>query len=100
VPGQNLTIANITRPSDAAAGAGLGANGVFAPLLLTDSPTLPRTLESYLLDIQPGFQNNDPSQGVYNHVWILGSGNAFSPASQDRVDADTALVPVDKQVGP
>ena len=96
VPGQNLTIANLTRPGDAAAAAGLAANGIFAPLLLTDKPELPRNLESYLLDIQPGFENGDPSQGVYNHVWILGGADALSPASQDRVDAAAALVPVDQ----
>jgi hypothetical protein len=99
VPGQNLTIANLSRPGDAAAAAGLGANGIFAPLLLTNSSNLPRNLESYLLDIQPGFANGDPSQGVYNHVWILGGGDALSPESQDRVDAAAALVPVDKQPG-
>ena len=99
VPGQNLTIANVSRPGDAAAGAGLGANGIFAPILLTDSATLPRTLESYLLDLQPGFQGGDPSQGVYNHVWILGGADALSPASQDRVDAASALVPVDQPAG-
>jgi hypothetical protein len=96
VPGQNLTIANTSRPGDAAAAAGLAANGIFAPLLLTDKADLPRSLESYLLDIQPGFQNDDPSQGVYNHVWILGGSDALSPASQDRVDAAAALVPVDQ----
>jgi ell wall binding domain 2 (CWB2) len=99
VPGQNLTIANLSRPSDAAAAAGLAANGIFAPLLLTNSPSLPRNLESYLLDIQPGFANGDPSQGVYNHVWLLGGGDAISPASQDRIDAASALIPVDKQPG-
>jgi hypothetical protein len=96
VPGQNLTIANTSRPGDAAAAAGLAANGIFAPLLLTDKADLPRNLESYLLDIQPGFEGGDPSQGVYNHVWILGGADAFSPASQDRVDAAAALVPVDQ----
>lgn len=96
VPGQNITIASTSRPGDAAAAAGLAANGIFAPLLLTDKADLPRTLESYLLDIQPGFQNGDPSQGVYNHVWILGGADVFSPASQDRVDAAAALVPVDQ----
>jgi hypothetical protein len=96
VPGQNLTIANTSRPGDAAAAAGLAANGIFAPLLLTDKAELPRNLESYLLDIQPGFEGGDPSQGVYNHIWILGGADAFSPASQDRVDAAAALVPVDE----
>jgi hypothetical protein len=66
---------------------------------LTNSASLPRNLESYLLDIQPGFANGDPSQGVYNHVWILGSADAISAASQDRIDAAAALVPVDKQPG-
>ena len=99
VPGQNLTIANTSRPGDAAAAAGLAANGIFAPLLLTDKAELPRNLESYLLDIQPGFEGGDPSQGVYNHVWILGGADALSPASQDRVDAATALVPVDQPTG-
>jgi putative cell wall-binding protein len=96
VPGQNLTIASTSRPGDAAAAAGLAANGIFAPLLLTDKADLPRNLESYLLDLQPGFQNGDPSQGVYNHVWILGGADVFSPSSQDRVDAAAALVPVDQ----
>jgi hypothetical protein len=99
VPGQNLTIANVSRPGDAAAAAGLAANGIFAPVLLTDSANLPRSLESYLLDIQPGFQGGDPSQGVYNHVWILGGADALSPASQDQVDAAAALVPVDQPAG-
>lgn len=100
VPGQNLTIANQTRPADAAAAAGLGANGIFAPLLLTDKASpLPRALESYLLDIQPGFEHNDPSQGVYNHVWILGGGEAISPGTQGRIDADTALIPVSTSPG-
>jgi hypothetical protein len=99
VPGQNLTIANLKRPSDAAAAAGLAANGIFAPLYLTNSPALPRNLESYLLDIQPGFANGDPSKGVYNHVWLLGGADAISPASQDRIDAASALIPVDKQPG-
>jgi hypothetical protein len=97
VPGQNLTVANQSRPGDAAAAAGLGANGVFAPLLLTDKAApLPRTLEAYFLDVQPGFEGGDPSQGVYNHVWILGGGDAVAPASQDRLDAAAALVPVDQ----
>ena len=100
VPGQNLTIANQSRPADAAAAAGLGANGVFAPLLLTDRATpLPRALEGYLLDIQPGFEGDDPSQGVYNHVWILGGGDALAPDAQARVDAAAALIPVSARPG-
>ena len=50
----------------------------------------------YLLDVQPGFEGGDPSQGLYNRVWILGNKDAVSPAMQDRVDQLTALVPVDR----
>lgn len=97
VPGQNLTIANASRPADAAAAAGLGANGIFAPLLLTDQAAqLPRALEGYLLDVQPGYDVNNPGQGVFNHVWILGAADALSAQAQSRVDTDAALVPVDQ----
>ena len=55
-----------------AAAATLATNGVYAPMLLTDSAgRLPTDLSSYLLDVQPGFEG-DPSSGVYNRVWILG----------------------------
>src|SRR5204862_6740419 len=57
VPGQNLTIANVSPPGDAAAGAGLAAHGIFAPLPPTDSATLPRPLQRCPLDIQPGHQH-------------------------------------------
>jgi hypothetical protein len=98
-PGGSYTVANSSRPGDAAAAAGLGANGVFAPLLLTDSATtLPEALESFLLNVQPGFYpDQDPRQSVFNHVWILGGSDAVSPAVQDRIDAATALVPIDQQ---
>jgi putative cell wall-binding protein len=97
VPGQNFVVANTSRPLDAAAAAPLASNGIFASLLLTDqAAVLPRALESYLLDVQPGFQNGDPSQGVFNHVWILGAGDAVSVAAQDEIDAATALIPVDQ----
>ena len=45
-----------------------------------------QSLEGYLLDIQPGFENGDPSQGVFNHVWILGPESALSREAQGRVD--------------
>jgi hypothetical protein len=95
-PGRNFTVANQSRPLDAAAAALLGHNGIFAPLLLTDQArTLPRALEGYFLDVQPGFEGDRPEEGVWNHVWILGDSGALSASAQDRVDRATALVPVD-----
>jgi hypothetical protein len=94
VPGQNFTLANSARPLDAAAAAVLAGRGVFAPLLLTDDAgSLPNSLESYLLDVQPGYQN-DPNASVYNHIWILGDKAAVSLALQGRLDQIAELVPV------
>jgi hypothetical protein len=95
VPGQNFTIASTSRPLDAAGAASLATNGVFAPLLLTDdSETLPRSLESYLLDVQPGFET-DPRLSVFNHAWILGDEDTISVEEQGRIDEITALIPVE-----
>jgi putative cell wall binding repeat protein len=95
VPGHNFSLASAERPLDAAAAAALGAKGVFAPLLLTDdAKRLPRSLESYLLDLQPGFEG-DPGEGVYNRVWILGDDKAVSVQAQGRLDEITELIPVE-----
>jgi hypothetical protein len=95
VPGQNFTIASTSRPLDAVGAASLATNGVFAPLLLTDdADTLPRSLESYLLDVQPGFED-DPSLSVFNHVWILGDDDTISVEQQGRIDEVSSLIPVE-----
>jgi hypothetical protein len=92
--GRNLTVANTDRPLDLAAGAALGTNGIFAPLLLTDTDDpLPKPLDGYFLDVQPGFEK-DPRDAVYNHVWILGDTKTVSPAAQDRIDEVSTLIPV------
>lgn len=97
VPGRNYTLANASRPLDAAAAAALGSNGVYAPLLVTDrGDALPKPLENYLLDVQPGFENGDPSQGLYNRVWVLGNEEAVATTVQARVDELLQLIPVDR----
>jgi hypothetical protein len=94
VPGYNFAVANVDRPLDAAAAASLATRGVFAPLLLTDNADeLPRPLESYLLSVQPGYED-DPGQAVYNRVWILGDDKAISVAEQARIDTTAELIPV------
>jgi len=94
VPGFQFTLANADRPLDAAAAAPLATNGVFAPLLLTDSAdTLPRPVENYFLDVRPGFEE-DPRTAVYNHVWLLGDTSAIGPEMQGRLDEIARLIPV------
>lgn len=97
VPGYNLALASTTRPLDAAAAALLGSKGIFAPLLLTDrADALPRTLQQYLLSIQPGYEGT-PQEAVYNRVWILGDDRAVSLGVQGQIDRLTELVPVQPQ---
>ena len=94
VPGYNFALAGTSRPTDAGGAAALAGNGVFAPLLVTDTAArLPRAVEGYMLDVQPGYED-DPRTGVYNHVWIIGDVEVLSPAAQGRLDEITALVPV------
>jgi hypothetical protein len=95
VPGYNFSLASTSRPLDAAAAATLATNGVFAPMLLTSSPArLPSDVSGYLLDVQPGYQQ-DPSSGVYNRVWILGDPKTVSLDAQGRLDEITRLIPVE-----
>jgi ell wall binding domain 2 (CWB2) len=95
VPGYNFALASATRPLDAAAAATLATNGVFAPMLITDTASkLPSDVSGYLLDVEPGYQT-DPSSGVYNRVWILGDTKTVSLAAQGRLDQITRLVPVE-----
>ena len=94
VPGQNLTIANTTRPARRRGRGRARHARLFAPLLLTDNAAAAAQLESYLLDVQPGFEG-DPCQGVYNHVWILGGADAISPRPAGRSRPRPLSVPVD-----
>ena len=93
-PGHGVVFARAGKPLEAAAAAPLSGAGTFGPLLLLDGPDrVPQPLAQYLLDIQPGYQD-DPVRGVYNHGWIVGTKDAISVAEQARIDALLEIVPV------
>ncbi|MEA2294971.1 MAG: hypothetical protein QOE86_2610 [Solirubrobacteraceae bacterium] len=93
-PGHGLVLANADRTNDAAAAAPLSATGSHGPLLLvTDGAAIPSALQSYLLDIQPGY-DKDPVRGVYNHAWLLGDAGAISGPVQSRIDTLLEIQPV------
>ncbi len=93
-PGHGLVFARADRPLDAVAASALSTAGTFGPLLLLDDPdSLPVALQRYLLDIQPGY-DEDPTRGVYNHGWIIGDRNAITIAAQTELDALLEIVPV------
>jgi hypothetical protein len=94
-PGHGLVFASTRRTADAAAAAPLSGAGTFGPLLLvTEANALPRPLQDYLLDIQPGY-DEDPVRGVYNHGWVMGDESAISIDVQARIDALLEIQPVD-----
>jgi putative cell wall-binding protein len=91
-PGHGIVFANAERTLDAAAGAILSASGKYGPLLLVEqADVLPRSVENFLLDIQPGYRF-DPVRGVYNHAWLMGDESAVSVAVQARIDELTEIV--------
>jgi hypothetical protein len=93
-PGHGLVFASKSRPADAAAAAGLSGAGTYGPLLVnTDVNILAKPLQDYLLDIQPGY-DQDPVRGVYNHGWIMGDEKAISVDVQSRIDALLEIQPV------
>ena len=86
--------ATTKRPADAAAAAPLSGAGTYGPLLLvTEADALPRAVQDYLLDIQPGY-DDDPVRGVYNHGWVIGDEAAISVDVQSRIDALLEIQPV------
>jgi hypothetical protein len=93
-PGHGLVIANTERPADAGAAASLSTSGTYGPLLLTDSATeLPPALKDYLASIKPGYRD-DPTRALYNRVWLIGDGNAFSGPLQARIDDLAELIQI------
>jgi hypothetical protein len=96
-PGHGLVFANVANTLDAVAGAPFSGSGQFGPLLLlTDAGALPNELQEYLLDIQPGY-DEDPVRGVYNHGWLMGDESAVSADVQSRIDALLEIQPVDTE---
>ena len=93
-PGHGLVFATTKRPADAAGAAALSGAGTYGPLLLvTEANALPAPLQDYLLDIQPGY-DDDPVRGVYNHGWVIGDEETISIDVQSRIDALLEIQPV------
>ena len=96
-PGHGFVFASAQRPGDAGAAAPLSGSGTYGPLLVTTDPAqLPRSVQSFLLDVQPGY-TKDPVRGVYNHGWIVGDEQALSLPVQSQIDALLEIVPVNER---
>lgn len=98
-PGHGLVIMNSHREMDIAAATTLSAGAAFGPLLVNSSPdVLDKSLQNYLLDIQPGYID-DPANGVYNRAWLLGDETVLSPSLQASIDKLCQIVQITGQTG-
>jgi len=93
-PGHGLVLLSPDAPLLAAAAAPLSSAGTYGPgLVLGPRGTLARPLRAFLLDVQPGYEE-DPVRGVYNHGWFVGGPRTVPSAVQAEVDALLEIVPV------
>jgi hypothetical protein len=99
-PGHGLVFVNAKRPLDAVAAAPLSGAGSYGPILVQPGGAqVPKPLESYLLDIRPGY-DPDPVRGVYNHGWVIGDEAAMPIGVQSRIDALLEITAVEADPEP
>jgi hypothetical protein len=92
--GHGFVFASASRPLDGPAAASLAASGDFAPLLVLEEPSrIPRAVEEYISDLQPGYPASGPVHGVYNHGWLIGDEQLISAATQAELDAMLQITP-------
>lgn len=93
-PGHGFTFARANDVLGAITLAPLSAHGLHGPLLLLDrADALPSVVRDYLLDVQPGYEN-DPARGRYNRGWITGDTSAVSTDVQSQIDGLLEISPV------
>lgn len=99
-PGHGYLFINSDDEMNAAIAAPLSASGTWAATLLTDSSdTLPRGIDQYLRDVQPGYRE-DPTRAVYNHGWLMGGTGSISQSEQADIDRLLEIVPANERLNP
>jgi hypothetical protein len=92
--GHGLVFTSTDRPLDAAAAAPLSATGTYGPLIpIPRGGGLPKPLQSFLLDIEPGY-STDPVRGVYNRGWLIGDTATLPLSLQAGIDRLMEIAPV------
>lgn len=100
-PGHGLVFASTKDPTAAMAASGLSSAGTYGALLYVDRPDhVEPALRSYLLDIQPGYNDSTPpTAGFYNRGWIIGGPSAIEEATQARLDQLLEIVKTETSTG-
>lgn len=95
--GHGFVFANTKDPTSAIAAAALSSGGTYGAMLFVDRPDhVEPQLKSYLLDVQPGYNDQNPAtQGFYNRGWIIGAPTAIEVQTQARIDQLLEIVRTD-----
>lgn len=90
-PGHNFSFVSSHSPGLAIAAAPFSHLGKHAPLLWTTTNSMPESVMSYVMSVQPKFEKS-PTEGPYNHAWITGTASAISEGAQGEIDSMLEIV--------
>lgn len=87
-PGHAFVFAPTKDPTSAMAAAALSSGGSYPALLYVDEPDhVSPALRSYLLDVQPGYNDQvSETQTFQNRGWLIGPTPAIELSTQARID--------------
>lgn len=84
-PGHGLLLVNKDQLNLAIPAVAFSHRGKHAPLLLSDKDSAPETLLTYLRELKPLFKS-EPTEGPYNHLFIVGGNDSISNEQQGNLD--------------
>lgn len=98
MPGHGLLIASKENINDSIASGAFSHRGKHAPLLLTENKSIPDELKDYLSELQPTFEN-DPTEGPYTHIYLVGTGEWITQEQQGNLDNLIEISPGEGDTG-
>ncbi|MGO4886542.1 cell wall-binding repeat-containing protein [Anaerobacillus sp. MEB173] len=90
-PGHGLVFVSTTTPELAIAGAPFAHLGKHAPMVLLENGELTTEVYQYLGSLKPTFKD-EPTEGPYNHGYVLGSEDIISYRTQGVIDEKLEIV--------
>jgi hypothetical protein len=91
-PGHGLTFVKSGSLDTAIASASFAHLGKHAPMLVLEGNDLSAALQQYLTSLQPGYEK-EPTEGPYNHAYLIGSEKSVPFAVQGKIDRLLEIVP-------
>ncbi len=90
-PGHGVSFTSTASPDLAIAGAPFAHLGKHAPMIWLDEGELNQVHYDFFTEIKPTFED-DPTNGPYNHAFLLGSQDAVSYKIQGIIDEQLEIV--------